>query len=368
YLYDVLYNKVYGYPTFREYLTALGIDVRKDYRLEVDTGKVAPYHVNRDHPLAMPLYKGEDLRNFRGLADEPAGVKDRPPYVAYDQEKPLKGENKRLLEFWEVNERLWGIAFNRIPVFLNHPRNIRGACVYRDSQSKIAFTDKVWVIEFKDEDTAKSVACLMFSLPFSFFFNLVNSNMDVSKEILLTIRVPEGLRISPNYYNRLMTLSQRFKDTFGIEDITEHLDLLWYELKEGLDFNKLARWDTLLKGMNTISLEDYLFRYGQRLSQLRGEKVGAYLKSWTFDTESAKKVIDLFVRKFEDERYTAIKDKRIMPEDPDAFLKQYHELEKAFSSLLTEWKNTLRELDLEVIKAYGLEGIQPEDLVIPLIK
>ena len=374
-LYDIFEHITSHKKTLRDLLLEMGVDTQKDWGLEVDTGKVAPFHVPKDHPKAMPLYKGEDLRPFGILPEEPAGVKGkdgsyRPGYVAPKAEEKQVGVNRTLWEIYESEEEEWLVLIKRVIVNLNHPRNVRGCIAYRNGSTKSVFTDKVWVVRCSTEEQAKKVASLMFSVPFVFQYNAINTNTQVDKNLTIFLKAPDTLPHEVvDYYNHLEHISSEFRE-LGIEDITKHLNAFWYDLKEGESFEKLIPWEMLLGTSPTISLENFLLRYTKKLGEPRGNRIESYLREdcWWFENKEAELTIALFKEKFGNERYEAIKDKPLLPDDPAFFvIDRLEGLKDTFYGLLSDWRDTLREMDTAITRAYGL-SIEPEELVMPLIR
>jgi len=374
-LYKIFETIISQKKTLRDFLEELGINPDEDFKQgDVNTTYVASYHVEKNNPLAMPIYKGEDLKPFGRLPEEPVGVKGRsgeyrPPYVAPKKEIENKGVNKVLWEIYNSKEEEWLIVLNRIIISLNHPRNIRGCITYRNPDNKKVFTDKVWVLRCKDEITAKKISSLLFSLPFIFQYNAINTNTQINKNILLFMKTPDRIPDEVvEYYNNIEALSEEFKK-LGIEDITEHLNLLWYGLKEEVNFEDIIPWETMIAGLPTISLEDFLLRYAQKRKDPKGGKVESYLRDeyWKFVDENVETIINLFKKKYGKERYEATKDKRLLPDNPQTFIKRYTDLKKQFRILLNRWKENLRNIDIAILKAYGLKE-NPENFIIPLIR
>ena len=198
---------------------------------------------------------------------------------------------------------------------------------------------------------------------------LYNSNIHIKKNTLLLLKVPSSIPDEViDHYNRLIRVSQEFR-SLGIEDITEHLDPLWYELKENLSFEKLIPWVVLLSDVPTITLENFLIRYASKRHQPRGTKINSYLKEdyWKFHREEAKSVIQLFRENWGEERYEVIKDRPLLPDNPSAFIRRLSNLEDRFNTLLCEWKDNLKAIDVAVLEGYGLT-VEPEKLAMPLIR
>ena len=374
-LYGVFGHITSHEKTLRDFLLEMGVDVEQDFRQgDVNTSYVASYHVFKSHPKAMPLYKGEDLRPFGVLPEEPAGVKGRdgsyrPGYVAPKEGGKRVGVNRTLWEIYETEKEEWLVLLNEKLIGLNHPRGIRGCVSHRGAEDKKVFAHTVWVVKFPDEVAAKKTACLLFSLPFTFQYNAVNTNLSLSKNILMLLKVPDTVPDEVvDYYNCLEHISSEFRK-LGIEDITEHLNLLWYNLKEGVKFERLVPWEVIVGTNPTISLEDFLLRYAKRVAQPRGGRIESYLREdyWRFSHAKAKFTIALFREKFKNERYDSVKGKPLLPDNPTLFADRLESLKNRFYELLSSWGNTLRELDTVIIRAYGLSA-QPEDLVMPLIR
>ncbi len=370
-LYEI-FDLIYGKPkTLKVLLSEMGIDVNRDFVVGIDTGKIARFHVGKHHPHAMILYKGEDIRPFGTLPENPTGVKGRggeyrPPYVAPKDNEERAGVNKQLWEIYENENEENLVIFNRIVNTLNYPRNIRGTVSYRDRENKKVFTDKVWVLKAPNEHTAKKLACLLFSLPFNFQYNAVSTNTQVNKNVLLILKVPDSIPDEVvDYYNILEETAKEFK-SLGIEDITEWLDPLWYGLREGVEFKRIIPWQVLTEGINRISLENFLLRYGRKLREPRGERIESYLNCWSFVNEDAKRVIELFSLKFANERYLAVKEKLYLPDNPAFLVKRLSDLEKRFSALLGKWRDALFSIDKAIFEAYGIPA-SSEELVMPSI-
>jgi len=119
---------------------------------------------------------------------------------------------------------------------------------------------------------------------------------------------------------------------------------------------------------SAVTLENFCIRYANKRRQPRGTKINSYLREeyWDFHVKEAESVIQLFREKKGEERYEAIKDEPLLPDNPVVFNRRLDDLKKRFNVLLCKWKDNLKAIDTAILESYRL-AVQPEELVMPLI-
>ncbi len=361
--FETIYNKPL---TLGGYLEGLGFDFVGDFK----QGDIS-YHLSILEPMlsdkeeGIPIYKGKDTRPF-GSFKEPEPLtrkgegKDKgiPAYIDCSK----VGSHSGLKRICELKEEEFLVCINRIGISIGHPRFIKGTVSIRFSQDRFVLLDKIIWFRFKEEDYAYKVAGLLFSLPFNFQYNSINTNTQITGSDLLLMKVPEEIPDSVIDHVKSLREVQDELYNLGIRDITQYLDPLWYEVRTGVDLFSLVGWDVLMEGLSAINLRDFMLRYGR----LPNKDVSLEKLESLVNSGSAREVLRLFAKRFNG-KFNAFADERIMPDNPDKFLQRAREKQREVQDLLSKWQSNITAIDELIISAYGLD-IDPQDFLCPIIR
>lgn len=361
-----IYSDNEKFTTFKNFLQSMNVDISKfsegDFRINL----LKENHYSKDYKYALPLYGGKDIRPFYKLPETPRPIKNRSPYVGYIENKK-DFINRKLKKLYEINSEKYLVLFHRIPIGLNYPRSIRGLVEVRGPQRKFVMSDSISFIETDSIDKARKIALLMFSLPFNFFYNITTSNIHVAKGNIIYYRVPRDISLDIEKYDKLFNIFKQFKEKFEIEDITEYLNSLWYDLKEKYTIEKFVNWKILIRDVDKITLSEFLEKNTKRNSFSGFLPIKAIENIAEFKTEADRKVFSIFASEFKDKTYSEAKEVFI-PSNSDLFLEHYEKTKNDFINLLKAFTNTIRENDYEVFEYYGFKNIELLDLVMVRIK
>ncbi|MEM0333437.1 MAG: N-6 DNA methylase [Candidatus Aenigmatarchaeota archaeon] len=362
------FESIYNKPmTLGEYLKKLKFNFEEDFK----QGDIS-YQLNILEPMlsgsevGIPIYKGKDTRPF-GSFKEPEPLtrkgegrdKGIPAYINCSKAKNCIN----IKRICELKEEEFLICINRIGISIGHPRFVKGTVETRSSQNKFILLDKIIWLRFKEEKYACKIAGLLFSLPFNFQYNAINTNTQITGSDLLLMKVPEKIPDEViDCVKSLKEVQDKFY-TLGIKDITELLDPLWYEERRNKNVFHSIKWDFLLAENKSITLHDFILRHGSLPKKdMKLEDLVKVVKS-----DSAKKILQLFADFFKNNKYSHFEHKKIMPDNIDKFLQKVDEVQKEINNLLSQWKKNLLHLDELIISAYEL-SIEPSDFLCPIIR
>lgn len=328
-----------NYFRFSDFLSTLSN--AKYVAVEFSTKELFNYICDRNCKNSIPWYKGDDIIPFYGFQKNPSKIRNRDAYICYEN----NGKNMKLHSILKEDKKEYIVAFNKVFIRFNHPRNIRGVIVERN-EKKFVMGDTISYISVDSIEEAKKIAVLIFSIPFSFLYNITNTNKGITRKIFLSYPVPRKLEIKTEIYDKLSNIIYQFYNLFNV-DITHYLNEFWYDLKSKYTPEYFITWDMLIENNEKITLSEFL-------------KQNDNLK-----TEVSKRVFSIFLEKNNKEK---VKDEKIMPYNLQLFLDEYENKKSLFERLLKQLRETLYENDSIIFQNYHFKNLNLEDLKLEILK
>jgi len=328
---------------------------------DVNTTHVKPFHVSADYKDAMPLYKGETIDLLMPLPYPPKrGPRGRDPFVApLDQHDRLSSDQQRTLaelqRIAQLREAEHGFVLHETAnIYIK--RRLKGTIFKRDEKSKAVFTHKLWVFRTTSPKLAKALLGLLVSTPLNFAYSALSTNNSIATRILFSLPVPDDFDIVASALQqhvedaieagkRLQSLLKDYNGLLSIEaSYTKgkvELDPITFLQREQLTDVKMEHYRQ--RGYIKFAAENFKLQTLLERGELKIEENPKHLQD----------VAQLWIERYGDHKWDEFKE-FCVPDDPDAFWKQWTEKCKEAQNYLQDYFKAIATIDETVADWYKI--------------
>jgi type I restriction-modification system DNA methylase subunit len=328
---------------------------------DVNTTHVKPFHVSENDSGAMPLYKGETIDLLMPLPYPPErGPRGRDPFVApLDQHDQLSSDQQRALSelqrIAQLREAEHGFVLHETAnIYIK--RRLKGTIFKRDEKSKAVFTHKLWVFRIPKPELAKALLGLLVSTPLNFAYSALSTNNSIATRVLFSLPVPDdfdGVASALRRHvedaikagERLQSLLKDYGGRLSIEASYTNgkveLDPITLLQREQLADVKMEHYRQ--RGYIKLAAENFKLQTLWERGKLKIEEHPKHLQD----------IIQLWIERYGDHKWDEFKE-LCVPDDPDAFWKQWTKKCKEAQSYLQDYFKAIATIDEIVADWYKI--------------